>query len=293
MIGLLRQPLLHFLILGAAIFVLYDVLAPAPGEAGANDPRRIVVDRDNLLAFLQYRADSFDPAGFGAQLDALDAVQRRALEEEYVREEALYREALGLGMTEGDYQIRQRLVQKVEFLLENLASDATTPDDSVLRDYFDANREDYRLEATYSFSHVFFDAGQDGMEAARERAARLLENAQNLTEAEAEAETRGDRFPFLQDYAERTRSFVSSGFGPAFVADLDGLTPDPQAWQGPVASSHGYHLVQLRARTEPQLPDFSAVRERVLADYRYAAVQRDREAAVARVVQSYEVVREP
>src|SRR5690606_15059644 len=118
---LLRQPLLHFLALGVLLFALYDWRVGDAPESDAS-ARHIVVTREALLDFIQYRARAFDDAAAVAQLDSMSAEQREALIDEYVREEALYREALALGMEQGDYIIRQRLVQKVEFLLENLAS---------------------------------------------------------------------------------------------------------------------------------------------------------------------------
>lgn len=90
---LLREPLLHFLLAGAALYAAWAWLGP--GDA---DTRRIVVDRPTLLRFMQYQAQAFEPGSFTARFDAMDAAQRSRLIADYVREESLYREARALGL---------------------------------------------------------------------------------------------------------------------------------------------------------------------------------------------------
>jgi parvulin-like peptidyl-prolyl isomerase len=286
--NLLRQPLLHFLLLGALIFAFHQWrVGDAVVEGAAT--HRIVVSRQALLDFMQYRAQAFVPDGFAAALDALSADEREALIAEYVREEALYREARGLGLEQGDYDIRLRLVQKAEFLLENLASARPEPDDATLEAYFMARRDDYRSAASYTFTHIFFDALDDGMDVARARAEQLLAESADIAYTDAEAY--GDPYPFLRNYESRSRDFVANNFGQEFMMALDALNPDA-AWQGPIASRYGQHLVLLRQRKAPRVPEFSEVRARVLADYRDEAARRAREQAEQDLVARYEVVRE-
>jgi hypothetical protein len=204
-----------------------------------------------------------------------------------VRQEALYREALRMEMDQGDPVIQERLVQKMEFLLENLAAEAINPTDRQLADFYEEHKQNYELDAVYTFTHIFFDAQQAGMEDARLRAEALLAVAEDITYEES-AEY-GDRFPFLQNYEERTRDFVSNNFSADFVAALDVLTPGVATWQGPISSRYGYHLVMLRARTEPFVPAFTEISERVADDYRYEASLRSREAAEDKVIAEYEV----
>lgn len=283
--NLLKQPLVHFLLLGALLFVLYQQQATET-EAGIDDTT-IVVDRQVLLDYLQYQAQTFDPVVFNERLDAMTPEQRDQLVADYVREEALYREALRMHMDEGDYIIKQRLVQKVEFLLENLVVDSINPTDEQLNAFFAERQQDYRIEPVYSFTHVFFDRQTQGADLALERANELLSGGEQI--AFADAARYGDRFPFLQNYVERTRSFVANNFGDAFVAELDKLEPSSSAWYGPVESRHGFHLVMLTDRTETSLPAFAEIRDRVLDDYRYEALTRNRDAAEKEVVEGYEL----
>jgi hypothetical protein len=281
-----KQPLLHFLVLGALIFVAYALTGEPPEELLAEQPDNvIVVDRVALLDYLQYQAQAFEPELFEARLAAMSEAEVDALIAAYVREEALYREGLRMGMDQADYVIRQRLVQKVEFLLENLVAADINPVEAELQAFYDARIAEYEVGAVYTFTHIFFD-GQQDMAQAMMRAEALLASGAEI--AFEEASQHGDRYPFLQNYIERTRDFVGNNFSAEFVAQLDMLAPG-ERWQGPFASRYGWHLVMLRARTAPFTPPFAEIRERVLDDYRYEALVRSRQDAEDRVVTGYDV----
>ncbi len=283
----LKQPLLHFLVLGALIFVAYAYTGEHASETNTDAPGNvIVVDRTTLLDFMQYQAQAFEPEQFEARLAEMSATETEMLVASYVREEALYREALRMGMDQGDYNIRQRLVQKVEFLLENLVVDSINPSEDDLKGFYAARTDDYVIDAVYTFTHIFFDGQNDAMEQARARAAALLGISADITFDMASQY--GDRYPFLENYVERTRDFVANNFSADFVAQLDTLTPG-ENWQGPFASRYGFHLVMLRARAEPFTPQFAEIRERVLDDYRYETLVRSRQEAEGRVIAEYSV----
>ena len=285
--ALIREPLLHFLFAGALLFAWYELSGGA--EAGAGDGRVIEVDREALLTFMQYRARAFEPELFRARLEAMSPGELRALVEDYVREEVLYREALSLAMDEGDYIIRQRLVQKLDFLLEDAARQAADPGPEELDAFYQERRDDYLVDAVYTFTHIFFDAEKRGWDEARAAAAALLQGGETASLPFTGAGQYGDRYPFLQNYVERTRDYVANNFNDDFVAALDAIeAPGPQ-WRGPFASRYGYHLVMLRARTEPYIPQLEAIRERVLEDFRFESALRAREEAVDRLISDYEV----
>ncbi|HEV8199314.1 MAG TPA: hypothetical protein VGS03_04775 [Candidatus Polarisedimenticolia bacterium] len=99
----LREPLVHFLLLGALLFGVHALIS---GEA----PRRdvVVVTRgriDGLVA--QFAATHGRPP---------DTAERSGLIQDWVREEILCREAVALGLDREDAVIRDRLRQKMEFV---------------------------------------------------------------------------------------------------------------------------------------------------------------------------------
>lgn len=286
----LKQPLLHFLLLGALLFVVYRQTnngVEAVAQDASQDDSVIVVDRTALLDYMQYQAKAFEPSVFNERLDAMAPEEREKIIADYVREEALYRESLRMHMEEGDYIIKQRLVQKVEFLLENLVADSINPDEEQLNAFFVERQEDYRVEPVYSFTHIFFDKEKEGLDAAKQRASELLADSNDI--AFNDAGQHGDRFPFLQNYVERTQDFVINNFSAEFVVELDKLQPSSMQWYGPIESRYGYHLVMLVNRTESTLPPLAEIRERVLDDFRYETLVRNREAAEKEVVNGYEV----
>lgn len=288
MISLLKQPLLHFLAAGLLIFAVYQISDEAELET-AGDGMAIVVDRTALLNFMQYRAQAFRPDIFSEQLDAMSEVERERLVADFVREEALHREALAMGMDQGDYIIRQRLVQKVEFLLENMVNQALVPDEEVITAWYNVHSDDYRVDAVYTFTHIFFDADERGPEQARQDAENLLGTPQLAAAGFNDASGFGDRYPFLQNYVERTRDFVVNNFTPAFVDALDAVEPSNTAWYGPFESRYGWHLVMLRQRSEPYIPELDSIRERVMDDWRYEAVLESRREAEQQVIDQYDV----
>jgi parvulin-like peptidyl-prolyl isomerase len=288
MAKLIKQPLLHFLVAGILIFAGYQWSAPAVSDI-ENLEKVIPVDRLALLNFMQFRAQAFQPELFSEQLDAMSESDLGKLVDDFVREEALYREALALGMDQGDYIVRQRLVQKVEFLLENMVNQSLVPDDAVIASWFDERRSDYQIDAVYTFTHIFFDAGERGQEQAQQDALSLLNSANIGDIAFNDASQYGDRYPFLQNYVERTRDFVVNNFTEDFVARLDTLAPSDQDWAGPFESRYGFHLVMLRSKTDPYIPAFEEIRERVLDDWRFESVLQNRREAEQQVIDAYEV----
>lgn len=289
--ALLRQPLLHFLAAGALIFLAYSWLGPDNGTV--TNEREIRVDRDALLNFMQYRAQAFDRDLFAQRFDALDDDQRQALIQQYVLEETLYREAVSLGLDDGDYDIRQRLVQKMSFLVEDVAAgeaEQIEPGDDELRLYYEQHAEDYRVDPDYTFAHVFFDKDKHGEPEAHALAEALLPKLQDgNVSADATADY-GDRFRYLRKYEARNRTQVINNFGQDFVDELDRLPVDHPAWSGPFASRLGWHLVLLSARTDSRLPALAEIRDKVLYDYRYEKMSAAVQDAEDELVKKYDVV---
>ncbi len=288
MAKLIRQPLLHFFVAGILIFAVYQWSEPTQSDI-ENEEKVISVDRLALLNFMQFRAQAFQPELFSEQFAAMSETDLEKLVADFVREEALYREALAMGMDQGDYIIRQRLVQKVEFLLENIVNQSLLPDDAVIETWFNERTSDYQIDAVYTFTHIFFDSGERGREQAQQDALSLLNSADIGKIAFNDASQYGDRYPFLQNYVERTRDFVVNNFTGDFIAQLDVLAPSERTWYGPFESRYGFHLVMLRSKTDPYIPLLTDIRERVVDDWRFESVLQNRREAEQQVIDSYEV----
>jgi parvulin-like peptidyl-prolyl isomerase len=261
---LVREPLVHFLAAGAALFAAFSLTGA--GGGGEDDRTTITVDRRALLAFMQYRSNAFEPEAFNTLLDSMTQDERQRLIDAYVEEEALYREAAALGLDQSDYIIRQRMVQKVEFLLGDVAFADSSIDEEELRAYYNANLQNYVIEPSLTFTHVFFDTERRGGDAAdaaaRDLLARLRTGGAGFNDATAE----GDRFPFLRNYVERTFRYVADHFGEDFADALSGVGP-ADGWSGPFRSAYGLHIVLVSQRTERSIAPLEDVRDRVEADF--------------------------
>ena len=139
MTKLIKEPLVHFLAIGLGLFVLFEFVA---GDDAAYDSKIINVDRDALLTFVQYRSRAFEPQMAAARLDGMSEAELDRMIKDYVREEALHREALALGMDKNDYVIKRRMIQSIEFITDGFVTAAVEVADEDVETYFEANRED-------------------------------------------------------------------------------------------------------------------------------------------------------
>ncbi|MBI1364708.1 MAG: hypothetical protein GC153_01955 [Alphaproteobacteria bacterium] len=281
---ILKDPLTHFLVIGAVLFFIGSALKPPP-----QDEKQIVVDRPALLEFIQYRSKAFEPSTAAALFDSMSPAQRKDLIDDYVREEAIYREAKSMGLEASDYVIKQRLIQKFDFLAQNAVSDIAPSDEEVAA-YFKAHRKDYYIQPSVTFTHVFFSKTNRGAEAARS-AAESEAAKLNARKAPFEAAVgEGERFPFDVNYVERTYDYVESQFG----ADAAKAIFDPagpfKVWRAPVVSPYGAHAVFVSKVTPGRYPALAEVRRQVAADAQRANEQAAEARIVADLVKRYKVV---
>lgn len=284
---LVKEPLLYFLAAGLCLFILFDVLSPS--DQGDADSQTIVVDRDALLTFIQYRTKAFDPQSAAARLDALSDEGRAQLIEEYVREEALHREALALELGRDDYVIRRRLVQTLQFIAQGFPDGAEELDDARIRRFFEEHRQDYFVAPSVTFTHVFFDAERRGRDQARSAAMATLDRLNQAGVSFSNAPQYGDRFLYQLNYVERALDYVESQFGASMAKAILNLEPDPTKWRGPFESAYGVHLVMVTGNEPGRYPSLNEVRSRVAEDLRRTAAREREEVIVRGIVDSYRV----
>ena len=286
---ILREPLLHFLVAGGLLFGIYSWSHRNTSKPSSSNT--IVVDKASLLNFLQYRNKAFKPEYFETQLDTMSARELQDLSDQYVEEELLYREAKSLGLEEGDDVIRQRLVQKMNFLIEDLADTSGTASEEELEDYLKKNKAQYIVAPSVTFTHVFADSSTRGEKAAKELAEHLKAQLNSTHAAFNDAPQFGDRFPFLQNYVERTFDFIASHFGKDFAAEIEKLQPSQTRWVGPIRSDYGYHLVLLTSRSEGRTPKLQEIRSQVEEDWLRDRKERARVLSIRELANQYTIER--
>jgi len=239
---LLREPLVHFLVAGAAIFAVLS-LRTAPDDPAS---RTIHLTRDDQARLSVNFAQIMGRPPTQAELDAL--VQR------WVREEVLYREALRLGLDQGDAVIRKRLAQKMDVIAVS-AADTETPDEATLAKWLKDHPDRFAQDMQLTFDQLYFT----------ERARAVVAKA--LLEGGADWTRVGDAVSLPAHFEHAARTTVSDEMGPDFARALEGSAPD-KAWHGPVESALGWHLVRLTAKQPGVLPPLAAIRGRVEDDWR-------------------------
>jgi hypothetical protein len=245
---LLKEPLFHFLLLGAAIFVAYSLVA-VPGRA----PGTIVVTAERVKHL---------EAGFERlwQRPPTDA-ERKGLIDDWVREEIATREALALGLDKDDPVIRRRLRQKLEFVSEDAGS-AAEPTDAELEAYLRAHAGAFSEGPRVTFRQVYLDPSRHGDRLARDAAqllARLRQNDSAATPSLGDATL----LPARLDDAPATD--IAKQFGETFATALVALAPG--SWQGPVESTYGVHLVRVDRRSAARAPELADVKDAVRREW--------------------------
>lgn len=269
-----RSPLLHFLVIGAAIYVAYAALSP---EAATESPDTIRVSTGDIA----WMEDSWQSRWNRPPTPE----ERQGLIDAHVRETALYREALAMGLDQNDVIIRRRLAQKLEFLFQDLA-DAVPVTGEELETHFAENRDRYQDPEVMTFMHVFVDPDRRGDQTLVDAEAMLAELA--ALEDPAEADDFGDPFMLQAYYPERSEAEVGKLFGREFARSAFEL--EPGAWHGPVLSGYGVHLVYVHGRDQSPPPEFEAVRDSVQQDLQDERRQKFNDDFVAGLLGRYEVI---
>jgi hypothetical protein len=245
---LLAEPLLHFLLLAAALFGLEAAIRRVPDHAAGGE---LVVTRSRIA----HLADAFARQWGRAPSDE----ELAGLVQDLVREEVLAREALRLGLDRDDAIVRRRLAQKMEFLSEDLVAMAAPTDDD-LRAYLAAHPERFRSPTRFTFAHVPLDPAQRGAALQADADALLA-----ALRAGADARTLGDGRMLAREQQDVARHEVEAQFGKEFAARL-AETP-LGSWEGPVASDYGVHLVRVEQRRVGVVPPLADAREAVVREW--------------------------
>ena len=231
----LREPLLHFLVIGVLLFAAYRMLHPEVSRTA--EVNRIELTEDDLRQL---------EVGWTAQWrrpPASEEMQR--LVDGRIREEILYREALALGIDRGDTIVKRRLAQKMEFLVGDISA-VRDPTADELRAWYVTNGDRVAEAGRRSFRHVYFSTDRRGDQAQADAIRALSKLADKAVDSPVVGAV-GDPFMFQDHYGDRSPEQIASIFGSAFAAAVDQVRPG--SWQGPIESGLGWHLVFVNSAT--------------------------------------------
>jgi hypothetical protein len=242
---LLREPLVHFLLIGAALFGIYSFTQAGRPDPASSKEIRLSYDELAQLVLLFKSQWRRDPT-----VEELDR-----LVENKVQAEILYREALAMGLDKDDEIVKRRMAQKMQFLAEDVGG-AREPTSAELKSWYEKNAASFAHPPRISFRHLYFSPDRRGERARNDAAQALAKLAGQPVDAKI-AGPLADRFMFQEYYRDRAPEFLGKEFGPQFALAVQKLAPG--SWQGPVESGFGWHLVFVDTVIPGRVPPFEEI----------------------------------
>lgn len=273
---ILTEPLVHFLLIGALLFVGFALLQ---SDDQSMETTIVVTDGDIKILKADFERTWQRPPR---------ETELEGLIEEKIREEIAYREGLALGLDRDDPYIRRRLRMKLELMLEDISTQRS-PADEELQKFLNENREKFRQEPRYSLSQVYLNPAQR-RETLEEDAEELLERL-NRGGHQVDLGQIGDSIMLPRDFPLSPASVINRQFGSDFTNQLSDLATG--TWQGPIRSGYGIHLVLIDERVEGRDPELEEIRSLVEREYELVMRKELKEKIYANLREKYTVEIEP
>ncbi len=262
------EPLFHFFLIGAAIFIWFHIVSP--NDELIADPEAIAISESDAARLAEQFAARWKRRPSNAELQALVDAS--------IREEVLVREARKLGLDRGDSVIRSRLSQKMDFLTEAMAT-SVVPADKDLEVFLQQNADRYATPKKIAFTQVFL--GEKPSDADIERALSALRAEQEVSDL--------DRATLLPASMPLTATrVIDSVFGTGFSDGFVNL--EEGRWVGPIQSGYGVHLVQLLKIEPSRIPPLSDIYDEVLRDWRRVMSEDLAQAQYEALADNYEII---
>lgn len=241
----LREPLVHFLLIGALLFAADRYVQLVSGGSPSSKQIQLSLDDIRQMVIL-----------FQSQWRREPTTQElQQLVENKVQEEILYREALAMGLEKDDTIVKRRMAQKMRFLAEDVAA-AREPTAAELKSWFEKNNAKFALPSRLSFRHLYFSPDRRSARARDDAANALAKLAGQPQDAKLTASL-ADPFMFQDYYRDRAPDYLGKEFGPQFAQAVAKLPPG--SWQGPIESGFGWHLVFIDTVIPGRVPSFEEI----------------------------------
>lgn len=264
---LLREPLIHFAVIGAALFIVYGLLND--NDSGGTD-NQVVVSAGRIEQLVSIFQKTWQRPPTADEL--------KNLIDDFVLEEVYYREAVAMGIDRNDAVIRRRLRQKLEFFTDDMSA-ALSPTDQELSAYVASNQQLFKTDSTYTFSQIYINARPDELD-------RIVsETLTGLREGKPVPQGAG---LLPEDFDAAPSRVVNGTFGANFSQKLDAL--EVGQWVGPVESGLGAHLILLQDRVAGFVPELADIRPIVEREWSNDKRIETRRTINEKLVANYDVV---
>jgi peptidyl-prolyl cis-trans isomerase C len=272
-----KEPLIHFLVAGAAVFTLFAWRGNDVDPAS----RTIIIDsaqaRKLSAVFVQSRQR--EPS-----LQEVDALIR-----EHIKEEVYYREALRIGLDVDDPLIRRRLRSKMEFLA-SAQIEGARPDNAVLQKMLERNPAKYSSDPVYGFDQIYLGKGALLDTTVESKAKSVLSQLAATDGSGADWQQLGEALSVPRSMNGATPNAIAGNFGDEFALALPRIYGGGAGtWAGPIQSGFGSHLVRVREVKYPKPPTLDTVRRTIENDWKAATLARREEAAYQALLDGYTI----
>ena len=260
---LLKEPLVHFLMVGALLFLFYALVNTERNES------EIIID-DYLVNELVAKW-------------VLKRNRQPTLEEledlidQYIQQEVLYKEALIMNLDHNDEIVKRRLAQKMEFISDGL-EESLQPTQEMLIAYYEKNRKNYKKDPSYTLRQVYFST---------EKRKNAMTDAINALVSKS-PETQGDQLLMPSEYNDVSSYLIAKDFGSTFAKSLDSLELD--RWVGPINSGFGVHIVFIKEKKEAGYYTYEEVLNKVTVDYNFDASSDFKVELINTLLKNYKIV---
>lgn len=267
----LREPLVHFLVIGALIFLAFHLW----GGGGPNS-NRIIITPGQIDSMAARFTRTWQRSPTEQEL--------KGLIDDYVRGEIAAREARALGLNRDDTIIQRRLRQKLEFMAEDVLN-AQPPTEEELQAWMKEHADKFRIEPEIGFFQVYLNPDKRE-NSIQDDAKKMLERFR-AAGPPADNISAGDSL-MLPGQVNLTRlGDIKRMFGSQFADEI--IQVEPGRWTGPVSSGYGLHLVYMTEKKESRMPAFAEVRQSVEREFLAQRRKRELEAMYERLLQRYHV----
>ncbi len=260
---LLKEPLVHFLA-GAVLIFAYFWLSGASRDPSSYAINITASDIDRIAA---------DAMRTSKRLPTHDEIS--ALIDQNIREEILYREALRLGLEDGDAIIKRRLANKMRSLNN---ADIGEPSDRELEEFIAQNPKQYQDSYRYAFNQIYI-----GRSSTKQQQQKWLNGLRhgNIKPDDIRVSLSLDSQQKLADEADIRRKF-----GKNFIDSLHQL--ETHQWTGPIESGFGQHFIAIYEK-QAVVHKIDDIRQRVTNDWRAAQIEHNEKIAFDELAKHYAI----
>lgn len=271
---LLQEPLLHFLVIGAALFFLYSI---------QNDT--VVEDDDKSITITQAHIDRMSLIFEKQNQRRPTKKEIEGLIEHMVQEEVFYREALAMGLDKNDAGVRRRLAQKMKFIFSDI-TEQTKPTEEELSIYLKKHSEKFSIPGRITFEHIYFNSDKRGKQTENDANELLVELRKS--DSNVDVQSAGDRFMYGYQFEQMSDTQIISMFGNPFYKTLSSQAIG--SWKGPVSSAYGLHLVRVDNKTASIDPKLETVYDKVYTEWLFEKRTEMNKAFYEKLREQYNIV---